>query len=507
MNTFALISVYDKTGIDTLAKTFEKVGIGIIATGGTAKFLKEKGIKVVPVEKITGKSEKFDGRIKTISFEILSGILFDRANKSHQLDVQKLKIPKIDFVVCNFYPFIQHPSIETIDIGGPTIVRAAAKNFDNVTVLVDPKDYKLFSSDLIKHQEVTIESRNFLAAKAFSYILSYDDGINKYFHSNGKRTDYSVLGDKGRALRYGENPHQKGYFFESPEDRDSLSIAKFRILQGKQPSYNNILDIHTGLEAICLIGNKEPACVIIKHTNPCGGAVAKNLKAAFYRAWYDGDALAAFGGIIVVNRKVTGDLAKFMLSRKKFFEILVAPKFDKKARIEFAKKINLQLWENPALAKPKLKNYEDFKKIRGGILVQDGDTNQLKKKDLKVVTKTRPTKKQIEDLLFAHKIAIVSKSNAITVVKNKILLSSGVGQQDRKRCCELCISKAQKGVRGAVAASDGFFPFVDGPEILTAAGIKAIIQPGGSIRDQKVIDFCNKKAVAMVFTNIRSFRH
>lgn len=493
---FALISVYEKTGIMQLAQALQKKGVEIISTGGTAKFLKERGLQIIPIEKVTGSSESFDGRIKTISLQVLSGILFERSNKKHVREAKELSIKQIDYVICNFYPFLNNQTIEMIDVGGPTMVRAAAKNYEDVTVVVDPDDYPKVAKEITDLARTSIETRRGLGAKAFSYVAAYDLNIANFFQK-----------ENGTMLRYGENPHQKGSFLKDITDKDKLGLGNFKLLQGKSPSFNNLLDMHAALEVITLIGQEEPACVIVKHTNPCGVAIDKSIEKAFHKAWFDGDSLAAFGGIVIVNRMVTGNLAKSMVSDKKFFEILAAPQFAKEALIIFAKKPGLQLWKNKALTKPFIRRYQDIKRIRGGFLMQDMDVYQLTLKDLRVVTKKKPTKRQIDDLLFAWKIAQASKSNCVVVAKNKTLLSSGVGQQDRKRCCELCVNKAAKSLKNTVAATDGFFPFRDGPDVLIKAGVKAIIQPGGSIRDQEVIDACNEKEVAMVFTNVRAFRH
>lgn len=506
---YALISVYDKKKLEQIAKIFEKANIHIIATGGTASFLWSKKIKVIDIEKITHVGEKFDGRIKTVSFELLAGILFDRNQEKHNTEAEELHVPQIDFVVCNFYPFWENPTIEMIDIGGPTIVRAGAKNFEVVTVLTDPADYSIVEQEISEFSNTKKTTRKWLAAKAFQYVLAYDNYINAYFQKVGKGDGQThiVVMTKGKKLRYGENPHQKGFFFQDMEEEDALRLGNFTILQGKDPSFNNYLDISSGIELISLIGARDPACVIIKHTNPSGAAIGRDLEDAFKKAWFDGDSLAAFGGIVVFNREVSGKLAKAMLSDKKFFEMVAAPSFDRDARGEFANKEKLQLWENSSLKNPILNKYEDIKKIRGGYLVQDGDTREIKEKDFRVVTKKKPTKEQVEDLIFASRIAQVCKSNAVVAVKNKTLISSGVGQQDRKRCCQLCVSKATGTLKGAVAATDGFFPFRDGPDILIKAGIAAIAQPGGSIRDQEAIDACNEQGVSMVFTNVRGFKH
>jgi len=505
--SYALISVYDKTGIVSLAKTFVKKGIKIISTGGTATYLKKEGIPIIPIEEITNSPESFDGRMKTISFQVASGILFDRHNKTHRQEAETLSIPHIDFVICNFYAFWKDPGIELIDVGGPTMVRGAAKNFNSVTVVVDPNDYDEIQKELAKHSEPSEEVRRNLAAKAFSYVAHYDGLIANYFQKEIGGSEHFVSLQNGKQLRYGENPHQQGIFFKDQETNDPLGLGTFLVLQGKGASYSNYLDLDGGVQTISLIGTKKPACVILKHTNPCGAAVADTIEDAFQKAWHEGDPLAAFGGVILVNRPITKKLAEQMLSDKKFFEILAAPAFSPDAKKVFEQKPKLQLLENKSLAQPFLSPYKDLKKIRGGFLEQDTDTAELSKKQLTVVTKKKPTAKQLEDLLFAWKISQVSKSNCVVAVKDGVLLSSGVGQQDRKRCCELCISKALKPLTNAVAATDGFFPFRDGPDVLIKAGIKAIIQPGGSIRDQETIDACDEAHVAMIFTGVRAFKH
>jgi phosphoribosylaminoimidazolecarboxamide formyltransferase/IMP cyclohydrolase len=505
--TYALISVFDKTGILDLAKALVAKNVKIISTGGTAKYLKENKIEIIPIEDITKMPESFDGRMKTISFQIASGILFDRTNTSHQQQATELKIPHIDYIVCNFYDFWKKPGIEMIDVGGPTMVRAAAKNHNSVTVIVNPKDYPVVIEEIEKNGKPSDELRKILAATAFSYVAEYDSLIANYFQQELNGTDWFVTLRDGKRLRYGENPHQEGEFFKDLENKDKLGLGNFAVLQGKEISFSNYLDLDGGLQSISCIGQEKPACVILKHTNPCGAALGKDLKDAFHKSWFDGDPLAAFGGIIFFNRPVDGDLAEYMLADKKFFEIIAAPEFTKEARATFAAKPNLRLLENKELAKPYLTPYKEIKRIRGGFLVQDTDVKMIDKKNLNVVTKKKPTAAQIEDMLFAWEISRVSKSNCVVAVKDNVLLASGVGQQDRKRCCELCVSKALKPLKGAVAATDGFFPFRDGPDVLIKAGITTIIQPGGSIRDQETIDACNEAGVAMIMTGVRAFKH
>ncbi len=522
----ALISVWNKTGIDKFARDLVKLGWEIVSSGGTAKVLRQAGIPVIPINRVTGNPEAFDGRMKTISFAVESALLFDRNNSKHVRQAKKLGIVPIDLVVCNLYPFEEviakkgctlKEAIENIDIGGPTMIRAAAKNFaGGVTVVIDPKDYSMVLEHL-KEGEVPSEVRRELAIKVFTRMAGYDGAIDEYLAKEiRKEPAMRIHLTKGKKLRYGENPHQKGWFYEVPAwaKGDSLAIQKFKQIQGKQLSFNNILDIHGALCAISHYGGKYPVCVVIKHSNPCGLAIRDNTLDAYMEAWYLGDPLAAFGSIIAVNRPVNYDLAWQMLADRKFFEVLLAPSVEVDALELFQTKKNLRVLINPALKTPYLHKGLDFKKVRGGMLVQEIDTHEVKARDLKIVTKVKPTKKQIDELLFAWKITKISKSNAVVITKDHTLISSGVGQQDRKRCCELCVVKAGPRAKGAVASSDAFFPFPDGTEVLIDAVIGAIIQPGGSIRDKKSIELCDKRGIAMVFTSkdpkknmIRCFRH
>lgn len=506
MNKYALISVYKKTNLIPLARMLVNKKIKIISTGGTADYLRKNKVPVIPIEQITQNPESFDGRMKTISFQILSGILYDRTKTTHLQEAKALNVPQIDFVVCNFYPFQEKPGIEMIDVGGPTMVRAAAKNYESVTVLTDPADYEIVIDELKTLEKTSIETRKQLAAKAFSYVSWLDALINNYFQKETGGAEKTITLRHSKLLRYGENPQQKGIFYGN-DDNDQLGLEKFKRIQGKETSFNNYLDLDGGLAAMSLLGTRNPCCIILKHTNPCGAATAETIEEAFQKAWFEGDPLAAFGGVILMNRPVSGELAKQMLADKKFFEIIAAPSFSKDAIEILSQKTKLQLLENKFLEKPFLSKYDEIKTVRGGFLLQDIDTHIIDEKKLSYVTKIKPTKKQLEDLIFAWNLCQVSKSNCVVAVKDRVLLASGVGQQDRKRCCELCVSKAIKSLEGAVAATDGFFPFRDGPDILIKAGIKAIIQPGGSIRDQQTIDACNEAGIAMVFTGVRCFKH
>lgn len=506
MKKKVLISVSNKDGIVRLAKELDILGWEVISTGGTGKVLKNAGIKITPVAKITKNPEAFDGRMKTISFQISSALLFDRDNPKHRSQAKKLGIEPIDMVVNDLYPFTEvikkeiteETAIENIDIGGPTMIRAAAKNHKHVTVVTSKDDYGLVLGELKKYGETKKETRKKLALKVFNLMSEYDSAIFNYF---SPEKDESLTSIK---LRYGENPHQKGMFLAT-NSKDKLAIPNFKIIQGKELSFNNFLDIDSAINVISRIGTEKPASAVIKHGNPCGAALGKNIEEAFKKAW-DGDPLAAFGGIIVVNREVSGFLAHKMI--KNFFEVLLAPGISKEAEKIFQKKPNIRVLVNQALKKPQLSKEKDVKNIRGGILLQDISKKEIKEKDLNFVTRKKPTRAQIRDLLFAFKICEASKSNSITVVKGEQVLGNGVGATARIYSAGQALGIAyQKGIKGAVAASDGFFPFTDSVEYFKKANISAIIQPGGSKADQKVIEYCDKNNLAMAFTGLRGFKH
>ncbi len=526
MKKHALISVFNKKGIVDFARGLEKLGWGIVSTGGTYETLDKAGIGVVPIKKLTGNPEILDGRVKTISYKVAAGLLFDRERPDHVRQIKQLKIKPLDLVVCNLYPFGETVSrkhslkeaLEMIDIGGVTLLRAAAKNYNFVIALTDPKDYTGVLKELDKWGEVSTEMRRELASKVFWKVSEYDNVIDEYLAKELLENNVLKLSFcKGNKLRYGENPHLLGSFYKEVT-KDPLALQNFEPLQGKELSFNNILDVSAAVDALSEIAQKEPACVVIKHNSPAGAAIAKTVERAYEGAWYGGDPLAAFGGVVAVNREVDKKLAANMLSKrggKKFFEVLAAPKLTLGAMGIFSKRKNLIVLKNKGLEKPKARRGSDYKFLRGGVLRQDFDSKQIKESDLKIVTKERPTKKQIKDLLFAWSIVKLSKSNAIVIAKNQTLISSGVGQQDRKEACRIAVFKATDKARGknkktpigTVAASDAFFPFADGPEILIKVGVGAVIQPGGSIRDQETIDLCDRHGVSMVFTSVRSFKH
>ncbi len=505
----ALISVYNKTGLREFSKFLVEMDWEIIATGGTAKFLEENRIPHVPLKEITGFPEILEGRVKTLHPNIFGAILARREKKEHLTEITKLRIKPIDMVVVNLYPFQQVSSkenvsleeaLENIDIGGVSLIRAAAKNFQEVIVVVDPDDYPKVISLLKEEKEVGYNRRLILAKKAFHLTSVYDSYIFNYLNSLLEKKEsfppainLSIL--KVQELRYGENPHQKGALYKEP---NSPFFEKMVQYQGKELSFNNLLDINSAYE-LSLEFN-ETFCCILKHNNPCGASVGENSFDAFQRALQT-DPISAFGGIIGFNCPVEEQTASEIV--KSFFEVVVAPDYSKKALEIFKIKKNLRIISLPYGAKDEF----NFKKITGGWLVQEKDNINFIQDKLKIVTKKKPSKKEFEDLLFAWKIVKHVKSNAIVFVKNKQTLGIGAGQMSRVDSAKLAIAKAQLPLKNSVVASDAFFPFPDALEECIKAGAIAAIQPGGSIRDQEVITTANDYGIAMVFTGIRHFRH
>ena len=502
----ALLSVSDKTGIVEFARFLADKKIEILSTGGTAKELRAANIPVRDVSDFTGFPEIFDGRVKTLHPKIHGGLLYRRDEKKHVQMAEEQGIQPIDLVVVNLYPFEQtvtragisdSEAIEQIDIGGPSMLRSAAKNHASVTVLTDPDDYALVQAEMEKAGDTTAATRRLLAAKVFARTAEYDAAIARYFDPNF----WSISGRKIQDLRYGENPHQTAAFYRSPHPA-SPSIATAQQLQGKELSFNNILDANAALSIVSEFDPKAPVATIIKHLNPCGTAFGKTPEEAFQKA-YQADSLAAFGGIVALNQEVSAELAEKMSAV--FFEIIVAPGFSKEAQKILSKKENLRLLE---VGKIRLAAKEtDVRSVLGGYLVQDLDTKALFSDDLKVVTKKAPNSTQTEDLLFAWKVCRHVKSNAIVLAKGGVTVGVGAGQMSRVDSVEIALKKAGEKADGAVCASDAFFPFADSIELLAKAGVTAIIQPGGSKKDQEVIDACDKLGIAMIFTGTRAFRH
>ena len=539
----ALISVSNKEGIIEFAKGLNKAGWEIISTGGTFEVLKKASLKnLKKVEEITGFPEIMDGRVKTLHPKIFGGILADRSKADHLKEAKANQIPLIDLVVCNLYPFSEKPGIENIDIGGVSLLRAAAKNYQFVTVVCDPADYEEVlakSKEPARHgyakgvaggarkqrsktDDRSEEFRRRLALKAFNHTSRYDQMIADYFSGVKNLTlNFEKLSD----LRYGENPHQTAAFYGESRiaNRELSGIVNAEVLHGKELSFNNILDADAALN---LIGEfEEPAAAVIKHTNPCGVATGKNINDAFKSA-YQADALSAFGGVIVLNRPCTKEIAEEI--NKVFAEVVLAPEFEKGALEILKQKKNIRILKLPAT--PRLRSGQasylprpayrtgrrqagtlpaakDYKKVIGGILEQDYDSKQITEKDLKIVSQEKPTKSQINDLLFAWKVAKHVKSNAVVIAKAGITLGIGAGQMSRIDSVDIAIKKGQGKLKGAVVASDGFFPFKDSVDKLAKFGILSIIQPGGSVKDKEVITAADRHSLSMVFTGIRAFRH
>lgn len=507
----ALISVYDKTDIVSFSQALVKKGVKIFSTGGTAATLKKAGVPVIAVSTYTGFPELLNGRIKTLHPKIHGGILALRDDSSQMKALKKHGIKMIDLVVANLYPFEEIAEqenakekeiIENIDIGGPAMIRSAAKNFAAVTVVTSPKDYDLVIKEIEETGDTTLHTRKNLAYKAFSRTYHYDESIEHYFRQQlGKAELLDLHYVKVTSLRYGENPHQKAAFFRNPLNRDA-NITNAKALHGKQLSFNNIVDGDAALELVKEF--KRPTVAVIKHNNPCGIACADTIEEALELA-HKVDTMSSFGGVLAINRPFSLDMVRAINHKKWFLEVVIAPKFMKPALAELMKKPNLRLLETGQL-KLDLQR-RDIKKVAGGILIQTQDTYQITTKDLTVVTQKKPTPAQIQAMLFAMIVAKHVKSNAIVLAKDEVVTGIGAGQMSRVDAVYLACYKAKEHASGSVMASDGFFPFPDGIEMAAQHGIKAIIQPGGSIRDVEVIKRADELGLAMVFTGIRLFRH
>ena len=500
----ALISVYDKTEVVELAQELSALGYRIISTGGTYKLLKENNLPVTYISDVTEFPEILDGRVKTLHPRIHGGILA-KDPAEHRQQLQSIGGELIDLVIVNLYPFesvSQDPNatfdqvIENIDIGGPTLIRAAAKNHDRVTVICDPNDYASVLSQL-KTGTLSSAERKRLAAKAFAYTAYYDTLIAQYLEQPIFPDKLTIALQKVSELRYGENPHQKAAFYRQVP-RSESSIADAVQLHGKELSFNNIYDAQAAWQMVSAFD--EPCVVAVKHNNPCGLAVADTLYDAYVKT-YEADPVSIFGGIVACNRQV--DLATAKLMYKIFLEVIIAPDFSPEALQILTKKPNIRLLK---LA-PALSRDWDWKKVPGGFLIQEGDIIDLDESLLQVVTNRQPTPQEWQDLRFAWKVVKYVKSNAIVLCKDKQLLGVGAGQMNRVQSVRLSAAQAGEKARGSVLGSDAFFPFADNIEEAAKCGVTAIIQPGGSVRDQEVIEACNRYGIAMVFTGIRHFRH
>jgi len=510
----ALISVSDKTGIVEFAKALVARGVQIISTGGTHKALEDAGIKVTGISEVTGFPECLDGRVKTLHPKIHAGLLSVRTNKDHMKQIADLNIETIDMVVVNLYPFkktIDKPgveleeAIENIDIGGPSMLRSAAKNYTGVVVLVDPSDYQIVLDEWDKTGDVSYDTRFRLCASVFEHTSHYDTLIARYMKEQMKDTSFpqtlTLTFEKVQEMRYGENPHQKAVFYKETGKLDGMLPAAVQ-LHGKELSYNNINDTNGALDLLKEFD--EPAVVAVKHANPCGAAVGINILEAYKKA-YDSDPISIFGGIIAANREIDADTAREI--NKIFIEIVIAPSYTPEALEILQGKKNIRILTLDNISKKIPDTTFDMKKVAGGLLVQNYNNSLYNEEELKVVTKVAPTKEQMEDLKFAMKVVKHTKSNGIVFAKNKQTIGVGPGQLNRIMATKIGLEYAgQKAVDG-VMASDAFFPFDDCVVAAAAAGIKAIIQPGGAGKDQDSIDVCDKFGIAMVFTSMRHFKH
>lgn len=507
----ALISVYDKTGIVEFSKGLIELGWDIISTGGSYKTLKEAGLPVMEVEDVTGFPEILDGRVKTLNPYIHGGLLYMRGNQDHEDKIKEMNIRPIDMVVNNLYPFeetikkqgvTQEEIIENIDIGGPSMIRAAAKNYASVTVIVDPKDYTLILNELKDKANTSLEIRRYLARKVFNYTAYYDTLISNYFNNIDGEVfpeKLTLAYNKNKLLRYGENPHQKAaYYHEVNLNKGSLSHAVQ--LHGKELSFNNINDSNGALKILKEFQN--PTVVAVKHANPCGIGSGANISEAYKKA-YESDKSSIFGGIIAANREIDEEIAEEI--NKIFIEVVLAPSFSEKAVEILTSKKNIRLIQIEDITNTDYPEW-DLKKTLGGILIQESD-NILLHEEVKIVTDRHPTEEEMEDLFFAWKSAKHINSNGVVIAKNGATIGIGLGEVNRYWAVENAIKRAGENIEGAVIASDGFFPFSDSIKLLGESGIKAIIQPGGSIKDPEVIQEANKHGIAMIFTNIRHFKH
>ena len=501
----ALISVFDKTGLEPIVKKLHQLNVTIYSTGGTEEFIKNLNIPVVPIEDVTSYPSILGGRVKTLHPKVFGGILNRQDNETDVQQMQEFDIPQIDVVIVDLYPFEKTVAsgandidiIEKIDIGGISLIRAAAKNFKDTLIVPSVNEYLLFL-DIISNNngETTFEQRKTFATKAFNVSSHYDAAIFNYFNKNQEESVLKISETKGNILRYGENPHQKGFFFGDFE-------KMFTKLHGKELSYNNLLDIDAAINLMNEFKDDNPTFAILKHNNACGIATRKTLKEAYLDA-LESDPTSAFGGVLIANTRI--DLATAEEINKLFCEVVIAPSFDDDAVDLLEEKKNRIILVQKQIDLPKT----TVRSCLNGVLVQDKDLKTDSKQDLKTATMTSPSDEEIEDLIFASKIGKHTKSNTIIIAKNKQLCASGTGQTSRVDALNQAIQKAisfKFDLTGAVMASDAFFPFPDCVEIANKAGITAVIQPGGSIKDELSIDYCNKNNLAMVFTGIRHFKH
>ncbi|MBI4235518.1 bifunctional phosphoribosylaminoimidazolecarboxamide formyltransferase/IMP cyclohydrolase [Candidatus Peregrinibacteria bacterium] len=512
----ALISVSDKQGVAEFVKGLSELGVEILSTGGTAKVLKEAGVSVLDVADYTGFPEMMGGRVKTLHPKVHGGILALREDKKHKEEAEKHEIHFIDLVVVNLYPFEaviakegvnEEEAIENIDIGGPSMIRSAAKNFKYVTVVVDNNDFERVLSEIRDKGETSLNLRKELARKAFSLTYRYDEAIEQYFRKILNQPELLNLHyEKICSLRYGENPHQKAAFFKNPENYDS-NITNSEVLHGKQLSFNNLVDGDSALELVKEFD--EAAAVFVKHNNPCGVATAKTIKEAFWLA-HGVDELSAFGCIIALNREVTEEIVDYMKIKKMFVEVIIAPSYSSGALKRLKTRENLRILRTGELKLDLLKT--DIKKVAGGLLIQTKDTYILKREELVAVTVLKPSEDEIDALLFANKVVKHVMSNAVIMAKKlddgaMVITGVGAGQMSRIDSVRIACLKGGDNIAGSVMASDAFFPFSDAMEEAYKAGVKVFSQTGGSVNDKEVIKRADELKIRMVFTGRRYFRH
>lgn len=506
---YALLSVFDKKGISDFAKVLVKNGYTIISTGGTYDVLKKEGVEITPIEEITGNPrDSFDGRMKTISFQIESGILYDRKNPKHVSEAKKLSIPQIDIVVCNLYPFEEKPSVETIDVGGPTMIRAAAKNYESVIVVVSPEDY----DDVAKAMEdgrVTMELRQKLAAKAFYHLSFYDSQIGNFFSEEKFPMEVTIPLRKFKELRHGENPHQQGALYLMPKTNSPL--VKLNHLWGRQLSGTNVGDIYSGIESVRQF--KESAAAVIKHLSPCGIATGRDAQEALDRA-IKADPVSAFGGVMVINKKMDVDAAKVIATFKNEKEgnvdVVAVPEISDEA-LELLKKVRKSMGVYTFGEIPNKRSERwDLKYFAGAVLLQDFDDDVEKSfKDWRMVTKKKPTEKQMELMKFGFKAVKSVRSNSVIVVDKDIPMTRGIGsgQTSRIGATKIALEQAGDYARDGILVSDSFFPFDDSVRLAGQYGIGAILEQGGSVNDTQSIDAADELEIPMVFSGRRAFRH
>ena len=499
MKRNALISVYDKSSLKKICSALNQFNIGIISTGATAKKIISLGYKCKEISDLTKFKEILDGRVKTLNSKLHASILYKRNNPEHIKTFKKINFPIIDFVIVNFYPFtkisdkeIMEKKIEMIDIGGPSMIRSASKNFASVTTICDKKFYDPLIKELIKNKgETSLAFRKKMAEKNFKLTSDYDLSIFKWFNQKDKKREIKKI-----KIKYGENHNQKAYYL--PDSEKNLFNSK---LNGKDIGYNNILDISEGLD--CLHEFAEPTCVIIKHNNPCGVASAKNIKTAYLKA-FESDPISAFGGVVLLNRKIDQNMAKII--NKKFYEVIVAPKYDKLTLEELRLKKKLIIINSSKLAQ---KHKLNLKSVNSGILYQEFNSFKISKSKIKLVSKKKASNKTIEDMVFAYKVAKHVKSNAIVLARNKQTLGIGAGQMSRLDSTNIAIMKYKNFFKNKsfVCASDAFFPFTDNIKKLLKLKCKGVIQPSGSINDNKIINYAKKLSASLYFIKYRVFKH